>query len=108
VVEVAAAVGYGSETAFNPLFKWEFDCPQTHFHLKHSVLAGAHYQEGRRRCYLHHGNLWVSFFGIRVASVQTTPLWLSFPSGPLRLHPFCFEGIQSLAGSQLQGVGQIK
>jgi AraC-like DNA-binding protein len=32
---VAAAVGYGSEAAFNRAFKREFDCPPAQFRRKH-------------------------------------------------------------------------
>jgi AraC-like DNA-binding protein len=35
VAEVAAAVGYGSEAAFNRAFKREFDCPPAQFRRKH-------------------------------------------------------------------------
>ena len=34
IAEVAAAVGYGSEAAFNRAFKREFDCPQAQFRRK--------------------------------------------------------------------------
>lgn len=34
IVEVAAAVGYGSEAAFNRAFKREFDCPPAQFRRK--------------------------------------------------------------------------
>jgi len=34
VAEVAAAVGYGSEAAFNRAFKREFDCPPAQFRRK--------------------------------------------------------------------------
>lgn len=35
VAEVAAAVGYGSEAAFNRAFKREYDCPPSQFRRKH-------------------------------------------------------------------------
>ncbi|MGA9770228.1 MAG: AraC family transcriptional regulator [Blastocatellia bacterium] len=35
VAEVAAAVGYGSEAAFNRAFKREFDCPPAQFRRRH-------------------------------------------------------------------------
>jgi AraC-like DNA-binding protein len=35
VAEVAAAVGYGSEAAFNRAFKREFDCPPAQFRRNH-------------------------------------------------------------------------
>ena len=37
VAEVAAAVGYGSEAAFNRAFKREFDCPPAQFRRKRNV-----------------------------------------------------------------------
>jgi AraC-like DNA-binding protein len=37
VAEVAAAVGYGSEAAFNRAFKREFNCPPAQFRRKHKV-----------------------------------------------------------------------
>jgi transcriptional regulator GlxA family with amidase domain len=40
VAEVAAAVGYGSEAAFNRAFKREFDCPPAQFRRRRSA-AGA-------------------------------------------------------------------
>ena len=36
VAEVAAAVGYGSEAAFNRAFKREFHCPPAQFRRKRS------------------------------------------------------------------------
>ena len=48
VAEVAAAVGYGSEAAFNRAFKREFDCPPAQFRRKRKALPGQHSQEGRR------------------------------------------------------------
>jgi AraC-like DNA-binding protein len=41
VAEVAAAVGYGSEAAFNRAFKRAFDCPPAQFRRKHKVAAAA-------------------------------------------------------------------
>ena len=35
VAEVAAAVGYGSEAAFNRAFKREFGCPPAQFRRNH-------------------------------------------------------------------------
>jgi AraC-like DNA-binding protein len=35
IAEVAAAVGYGSESAFNRAFKREFDCPPSQFRRQH-------------------------------------------------------------------------
>jgi AraC-like DNA-binding protein len=37
VAEVAAAVGYGSEAAFNRAFKREFDCPPAQFRRKRNA-----------------------------------------------------------------------
>jgi AraC-like DNA-binding protein len=37
VAQVAAAVGYGSEAAFNRAFKREFDCPPAQFRRKHKA-----------------------------------------------------------------------
>jgi AraC-like DNA-binding protein len=37
VAEVAAAVGYGSEAAFNRAFKREFDCPPSQFRRNHKA-----------------------------------------------------------------------
>jgi AraC-like DNA-binding protein len=48
VAEVAAAVGYGSEAAFNRAFKREFDCPPAQFRRQRKALPGQHSQEGRR------------------------------------------------------------
>jgi AraC-like DNA-binding protein len=39
VAEIAAAVGYGSEAAFNRAFKREFDCPPAQFRRKRKSLA---------------------------------------------------------------------
>ena len=38
VAEVADAVGYGSEAAFNRAFKREFDCPPAQFRRDHKFL----------------------------------------------------------------------
>jgi len=50
VVEVAAAVGYGSEAAFNRAFKREFDCPPAQFRRKRKAqpaqLSQAHRRQG--------------------------------------------------------------
>ena len=40
VAEVAAAVGYGSEAAFNRAFKREFDCPPAQFRRKRKGAPG--------------------------------------------------------------------
>jgi AraC-like DNA-binding protein len=40
VAEVAAAVGYGSEAAFNRAFKREFDCPPARFRRKRNAQPG--------------------------------------------------------------------
>lgn len=47
VAEVAAAVGYGSEAAFNRAFKREFDCPPAQFRRKHKVPPAQHPEEPR-------------------------------------------------------------
>ena len=47
VAEVAAAVGYGSEAAFNRAFRREFDCPPAQFRRKRKAPLGQHAQ-GRR------------------------------------------------------------
>jgi AraC-like DNA-binding protein len=39
VAEVAAAVGYGSEAAFNRAFKREFDCPPAQFRRRRKALS---------------------------------------------------------------------
>jgi AraC-like DNA-binding protein len=44
VAEVAAAVGYGSEAAFNRAFKREFDCPPARFRRSRRVEPASHYQ----------------------------------------------------------------
>ena len=48
VAEVAAAVGYGSESAFNRAFKREFDCPPAQFRRKHKAPPAQHSQKSRR------------------------------------------------------------
>ena len=45
VAEVAAAVGYGSEAAFNRAFKREFDCPPAQFRRKRKAPLSQHSQE---------------------------------------------------------------
>ncbi len=47
VAEVAAAVGYGSEAAFNRAFKREFDCPPAQFRRKRKATPAEHFQESR-------------------------------------------------------------
>jgi AraC-like DNA-binding protein len=44
VAEVAAAVGYGSEAAFNRAFKREFGCPPAQFRRRqpHARVKSAH------------------------------------------------------------------
>jgi AraC-like DNA-binding protein len=39
VAEVAAAVGYGSEAAFNRAFKREFKCPPAQFRRKYKAAV---------------------------------------------------------------------
>ena len=48
VAEVAAAVGYGSEAAFNRAFKREFDCPPAQFRGNCKAPPAQHSQESRR------------------------------------------------------------
>jgi transcriptional regulator GlxA family with amidase domain len=48
VAEVAAAVGYGSEAAFNRAFKREFDCPPAQFRRKRKAPPAQHSQRRRR------------------------------------------------------------
>lgn len=48
VAEVAAAVGYGSEAAFNRAFKREFDCPPAQFRRKRKAPPAEHSQESRQ------------------------------------------------------------
>jgi AraC-like DNA-binding protein len=45
VAEVAAAVGYGSEAAFNRAFKREFDCPPAQFRRNRKAPPAQHSQE---------------------------------------------------------------
>jgi AraC-like DNA-binding protein len=45
VAEVAAAVGYGSEAAFNRAFKREFDCPPAQFRRNRKAAPAPHSQE---------------------------------------------------------------
>ena len=45
VTQVAAAVGYGSEAAFNRAFKREFDCPPAQFRRKRKAPPAHHSQE---------------------------------------------------------------
>jgi len=47
VAEVAAAVGYGSEAAFNRAFKREFNCPPAQFRRKRNVTPAPRSQENR-------------------------------------------------------------
>jgi AraC-like DNA-binding protein len=47
VAQVAAAVGYGSEAAFNRAFKREFDCPPAQFRRKRKTPPAQHSQESR-------------------------------------------------------------
>ena len=49
VAEVAAAVGYGSEAAFNRAFKREFDCPPAQFRRKRKASPAQQSQESRRQ-----------------------------------------------------------
>ncbi len=50
VAEVAAAVGYGSEAAFNRAFKREFACPPAQFRRKRKAPPAQHSRKsGRRR-----------------------------------------------------------
>ena len=48
VAEVAAAVGYGSEAAFNRAFKREFDCPPARFRRNRKAPPPPHSRESRR------------------------------------------------------------
>jgi AraC-like DNA-binding protein len=48
VAEVAAAVGYGSEAAFNRAFKREFDCPPAQFRRKSIAQVTQPSEPGRR------------------------------------------------------------
>ncbi|MFY9610572.1 MAG: AraC family transcriptional regulator [Blastocatellia bacterium] len=47
VAQVAAAVGYGSEAAFNRAFKREFDCPPAQFRRNRKAPPAQHSQESR-------------------------------------------------------------
>src|SRR6266496_1277407 len=47
VAEVAAAVGYGSEAAFNRAFKRKFDSPPAQFRRLHKAAPAQHSQESR-------------------------------------------------------------
>lgn len=47
VVEVALAVGYGSEASFNRAFKREFDCPPAQFRRKRKATRNQRPQESR-------------------------------------------------------------
>jgi AraC-like DNA-binding protein len=48
IAEVAAAVGYGSEAAFNRAFRRQFDCPPAQFRRYRKVLAAAPSEASRR------------------------------------------------------------
>jgi len=48
VAEIAAAVGYGSEAAFNRAFKREFNSPPAQFRRKRKTPAGRHFPASRR------------------------------------------------------------
>ncbi|MFN7944105.1 MAG: AraC family transcriptional regulator [Blastocatellia bacterium] len=39
VAEIAAAVGYGSEAAFNRAFRREFDCPPAQYRRRHKAMS---------------------------------------------------------------------
>ncbi|MBV9339524.1 MAG: helix-turn-helix transcriptional regulator, partial [Acidobacteria bacterium] len=45
VAEIAAAVGYGSEAAFNRAFKREFDCPPAQFRRKRNMSSAPRSRE---------------------------------------------------------------
>ena len=49
VAEVAAAIGYGSEAAFNRAFKREFDCPPAQFRRKRKTSTAQPSQKHRRQ-----------------------------------------------------------
>jgi len=49
VAQVAAAVGYNSEAAFNRAFKRAYDCPPAQFRRLRKATSGTHLQEGNRR-----------------------------------------------------------
>jgi transcriptional regulator GlxA family with amidase domain len=48
VAQVAAAVGYGSESAFNRAFKQEFDSPPARFRRQRNAPPAHHSHEGRK------------------------------------------------------------
>jgi AraC-like DNA-binding protein len=48
VAEVAAAVGYGSEAAFNRAFRREFDCPPAQFRRNRRAMSSQHSQASRQ------------------------------------------------------------
>jgi AraC-like DNA-binding protein len=48
VAEVAAAVGYGSEAAFNRAFRREFDCPPAQFRRNRRAVSAQHSQASRQ------------------------------------------------------------
>ena len=48
VAQVALAVGYGSEAAFNRAFKREFACPPAQFRRMRKATPAQHSQEGRQ------------------------------------------------------------
>lgn len=48
VAEVAAAVGYGSEAAFNRAFKREFDSPPAQYRRRQKVQAASVQAAGRQ------------------------------------------------------------
>ena len=45
VAEIAAAVGYGSEAAFNRAFRREFDCPPAQFRRQHKTQPAGQRQK---------------------------------------------------------------
>jgi AraC-like DNA-binding protein len=49
VAEVAAAVGYGSEAAFNRAFRREFDCPPAQFRRNRKAVSSQHSQVSRQQ-----------------------------------------------------------
>ena len=49
VAQVALAVGYGSEAAFNRAFKRQFRCPPAQFRRKGKAPATPHPRKSRRR-----------------------------------------------------------
>ena len=48
VAQVAAAVGYGSEAAFNRAFKREFDCPPARFRRRRNAPPAQPCQKSRQ------------------------------------------------------------